>query len=151
MNKQEENDNEVITKAYVDQFRQENERSRQDLGLDFYDESNDIPKNNQDNDVNDKKLTNLDSITVNRNPISDNEVADEKYIDDELDRNTLVRFNQTLQNYLKVSVGNDSYKLTKYDKIQITDTTIIQLLITEVTYYKAGLLNVRIKKRNGKI
>ena len=36
---------------------------------------------------------------------------------------TLVRFNQTLQNYLKVSVGNDTYNLTKYDKIQITDTT----------------------------
>ena len=33
------------------------------------------------------------------------------------------RFNQTLENYLKVSVGNDTYNLTKYDKIQITDTT----------------------------
>ena len=37
-----------------------------------------------------------------------------------------MRFNQTLQNYLKVSVGNDSYNLTKYDKIQITDTTKIK-------------------------
>ena len=35
----------------------------------------------------------------------------------------MLRFNQTLQNYLKVSVGNDTYNLTKYDKIQITDTT----------------------------
>ena len=35
LNKQPQNDNEVITKAYVDQFQQENERSRQDLGLDF--------------------------------------------------------------------------------------------------------------------
>ena len=35
-----------------------------------------------------------------------------KYIDDELDKNTIVRFNQTLQNYLKVSVGNDMYSLT---------------------------------------
>ena len=32
LNKQAENDNEVITKAYVDQFHQENERSRRDLG-----------------------------------------------------------------------------------------------------------------------
>ena len=43
-NNQEENDIQVITKAYVDQFHQEKERSRRDLGLDFYDESNDIVK-----------------------------------------------------------------------------------------------------------
>ena len=66
-------------KAYVDQFHQENERSRQDVGLDFYIESN-----------------------------------------------TLLKFNQTLQNSLKVSVGNDIYNLTKYDKKQITDTTVIK-------------------------
>ena len=53
-------------------------------------------------------------------------MARKKYIDDELDKNTVLRFNQTLQNYLKVSVGNDTYNLTKYDKIQITDTTIIK-------------------------
>ena len=69
------------------------------------------------------KLTNLDSITVNRNPNLDNELANKKYIDNELDKNTVLRFNQTLQNYLKVSVGNDTYNLTKYDKIQFTDTT----------------------------
>ena len=123
LNKQPENDNEVITKAYVDQFHQENERSRRDVGLSFYDESNDLVKNYQDNDFNDNKLTNLDSITVNRNSTSDNEVSNKKYIDDELDKNTVLRFNQTLQNYLKVSVGNDTYNLTKCDKIQITDTT----------------------------
>ena len=44
LNKQAENDNEVITKAYVDQFHQDNERSRRDLGLDFYNESNDLVK-----------------------------------------------------------------------------------------------------------
>ncbi len=75
LNKQAENDNEVITKAYVDQFHQENERSRQDLGIDFYNESSDLVKNNQDNNLNDNKLTNLDSITVNRNPTSDNELV----------------------------------------------------------------------------
>ena len=70
---------EIPTKSYVDSLHRENERSRRDLGLDFYDESN-----------------------------------------------TLVRFNKTLQNYLKVSVGNDTYNLTKYDKIQIIDTTEIK-------------------------
>ena len=70
---------ELPTKSYVDRLHGENERSRRDLGLDFYDESS-----------------------------------------------TLVRFNQTLQNYLKVSVGNDTYNLTKYNKISITDITEIK-------------------------
>ena len=82
LNKQAENDNEVITKAYVDQFHLENERSRRDLGIDFYNESANLVKNNQDNNLNDNKLINLDSITVNRNPTSDNELANKKYIDD---------------------------------------------------------------------
>ena len=70
---------ELPTKSYVDSLHGENERSRRDLVLDFYDESS-----------------------------------------------TLVRFNQTLQNYLKVSVGNDTYNLTKYKKISITDITEIK-------------------------
>ena len=119
LNKQAENDNEVITKAYVDQFHQENERSRRDLGIDFHDESNDLVKTNYDNDPNDNKLTNIDSITINRNPTSDHEVTNKKYIVDELDKNAFLRFNQTLQNYPKVSVGNDTFNLTKYDKIQL--------------------------------
>ena len=123
MNKQAENDNEVITKAYVDQFHQENERSRRDLGIDFYNESSDIVKNNQDNDLNDNKLKNINSITYNNNPTDDNHVRNKKYIDDELDKNTIVRFNQTLQNYLKVYVGYDTFNLTEYDKIQLTDIT----------------------------
>ena len=126
LNKQAENDNEVITKAYVDQFHQENERSRRDLGNDFYNESNDLVKNNQDNDLNDNKLTNIDSIKVYRNPNSNNELVNKKYLDDELDKNTIVSFNQTLENYLKISVGNDIYSLAKYDKIQLTDTTIFK-------------------------
>ena len=126
LNKQAENDNEVITKAYLDQFRQENERSRRDVGLDFYHESSDLVKSNQDNVFNDNKITNLDSIKLNRNPISDNEITNKKYVDDSIGECTMLRFNQTLQNYLKVSVGNDTYNLTKYDKIQLTDSTIIK-------------------------
>ena len=70
---------ELPTKSYVDSLQGENERSRRDLGLDFYDESS-----------------------------------------------TLVRFNQTLQNYLKVSVVNDTCNLTKYNKTSITDITAIK-------------------------
>ena len=126
LNEQAENDNQVIMKAYVDQFHQENERSRRDLGIDFYNESNDIVKNNQDNDLKDNKLTKINSITINNNPTDDNHVSNKKYIDDELDKNTILRFIQTLQNYLKVSVGSDTYNPTKYDKIQILDTTEIK-------------------------
>ena len=64
------NDKQVITKTYVDQFHQENEQSTRDLGVDFYNESNDLVKNNQDNDLNDNQITILDTITVNRNPNS---------------------------------------------------------------------------------
>ena len=123
LNKQAENDNEVITKAYLDQFHNDNERNRRDLGLSFYNEEVDLVKNNQDNNFNDNKLMNIDSITVNRNPTSDDEVPNKKYIDDELDKNTILRFNQTLQKCLKISVGNDTYNLTKYDKTQLTDIT----------------------------
>ena len=83
-------------------------------------------KNNQDNDVNDNKLSNLDSITVSRDPGSNNEVTNKKYVDDDLDKNTIVRFNQTLSNYLKVSVENDTYNLTKYNKKSNTDVTEIK-------------------------
>ena len=76
---------ELPTKSYVDSLHGENERSRRDLGLDFYDESS-----------------------------------------------TLVGFNQTLQNYSKFSVGNDTYNLAKYNKISITD-------ITEIKFPNSGI------------
>ena len=151
MNKQAENDSGVITKAYVDQFHQENERSRRDVGLDFCDESNDLVKNNQDNDHNDKKLTNLDSVSVIRNPNSDNELANKKYIDDDLDKNTVLRFNQTLENYLKVSVRNDTCNLTKNDRIQITDTTIIKYPNTGGYLLQNWVIKCNDKNKNGKI
>ena len=126
LKKQAENDNEVVTKSYVDHFHQENEQSRRHLGIDFYNESSDLVKNIKDNDFNDNKLTNINSITINNNPPKDDHVCNKKYIDGKLDKKTIVRFNQTLQNYLKVSVGNDTYNLTKYNKISITDETEIK-------------------------
>ena len=101
------------TKSYVDSLHEIN-RNRRDLSSVFNDQENDFDKN---------KLTNLDSVTVGRDPSSDNELSNEFYNDNELDRNTSLRFNQTLKNDLKVSVGNDNYNFTKYDKIQITVTT----------------------------
>ena len=151
LNTQTVNDNQVITKAYVDHIHNDNERNRRDLGLSFYNEKVDLVKNNQNNDFNDNKLTNLDSITVNRRPSLDNELANKKFIVDELDKNTKVSLNQTLENYLKVSVGNDTYILTKYNKIQITDTTVIRvgnIGSVVLPYWKCICNN---KSNNGKI
>ena len=69
--------------------------------------------NNHDNDFNDNKLLKLDSVSVNRNPTSNIELTNKKYIDDELDENTILRFSQTLLSYLKVSVGNETKKINK--------------------------------------
>ena len=151
MNKEAENDNQVITKAYVDQFHQENERSRRNLGIVFYNESNNLVKSNQDNDFNDNKLTNINSITINNNPTDDNHVSNKKYIDDSIAEDTLLRFNQTLMNYLKVSVGNDTYNLTKYDKIQLTDTTVTKAGKTGGYLLQNWNIKCNDKNNNGKI
>ena len=122
------NDNQDIIKAYVDQYHDDIERNRRNSGLAVFDEKVDLVKINQDNNFNNNKLTNLDSVLIKREPVSDNELANKKYIDDELDKSTVQRFNQTRESYLKVSVGNETFNLTKYNKIQLTDTTFIRQL-----------------------
>ena len=117
------NDNQVITKSYVDQFHQENERSGWDVGLDFYDEWNDLVTNNQDNKFDINKATNLDSVSVIRNPSSDNDLANRKYVDDLICAGNVLVFIQTLEKYFKVFVVNDTYNLNKCDKIQTADTS----------------------------
>ena len=107
---------ELPTKSYVDSLH-ESSRNRRDLSSVF---------NDQDNEFDNNKLTNLDSITVHRDFNLDNELSNKKYVDDSIAESTLLRFNQTLENYLKVSVGNDTYNFTKYNKIQIKDTTEIK-------------------------
>ena len=151
LNTQAVNDNQVITKAYVDQFHQENERSRRDLGIDFYNESSDIVNINPDNHLNYNKLTNINSITINNNPTDDNHVSNKEFIDNELDKKTIVRFSQTLQNYLKVSVGNDTYNLTKNNKIQLTDKTTMKSGNTGGYLLTYGKIICNDKNNNGKI
>ena len=103
-------------KSYVDSLH-ENRRIRRGLSSVF---------NDQDNEFDSNKIKNLDSITASRNLNLDNELSNEKNVDDSTGEGTTVSFNQTLQNYLKASVGNDVFNLTKYDRIQIPDTTIIK-------------------------
>ena len=64
-----------------------------------------------------------DSTTTKRNPNPENELLNKQNVDDELDKNTILIFNQTLQNNLKISVGNIICSLTKNDRKQVTDTT----------------------------
>ena len=99
---------EIPTKSYVGSLH-ESSRNRGDLSLVF---------NNQDNEFDKNKLTNLHSITVNRDTNLDNELSKKKYVDGSIVEGTLLKFNQTLENYLKVSVGNDTYNITKYRKTQ---------------------------------
>ena len=151
LNTQAVTDNQVITKAYVDQFRQEFERSRQDLRIDFYNESSDLLKNYQVNDFNGKKIINIDSITTNREPTSGNEVTNENYVDDSIGEGTKRRFNQTLQNYLKVSVENDIYSLTNFDEIQFIDKTKTEYPNTGGDLPQNWLKNCDEKNNSGKL
>ena len=89
--------------SYIDNLHEIN-RDRRDLSSVF---------NDQDTEFDNNKLSNLDSITVNRDPNLDNELSIKKYVDNSKGEGTLLRFNQILENYLKVSVGNDTYNLTK--------------------------------------
>ena len=57
--------------------------------------------NNQDKNFCNIRLPNLDSITVNGNPTIDIEISIKKYVDDELDEITSVRFKQSLQKFSK--------------------------------------------------
>ena len=62
---------ELPTKLYFDSLH-EVERKRRDLSSVF---------NDQDNEFDNNKLPNIDSIAVNRDPSSFNELANKKYVD----------------------------------------------------------------------
>ena len=63
----------------------------------------------------------------------------------------VLRFNQTLKNYLKGSVGNDTYNFTKYDKKQIADTTINKYPNTGGCLLQKWVLKCNDKNNNGKV
>ena len=107
--------------------------------------------NDQDNEFDNTKLFNLDSITVIRDPRSDNDLVNKKDNDNSIGEGTIVRFNQTLENYSKVSVGNDTHNLTKYDKIQIKDTTFIKYPNTGGYILQKWVIKCNVKNINGKI
>ena len=132
---------EIPTKNYVDSFH-ESSRNRRDLSSVFNDLDNEFDKN---------KITNLVSIIVNRDPSSDIELANKKYDEDSIGGGNVLRSNQALQNYLKVTVGNDTYNLTEYDKKQSTDTTIIKYPNTGGYLLQNWVIKCNDKTNNGNI
>ena len=107
--------------------------------------------NDQDNDFDNNKLTNLDSVVVNRNPSSDNELANKKYVDDSIGEGKLLKLNRILQSYLKKSVGNDTNNLTNYDKTQFKDTTFTKYPNTVGYLLQNWVLNCNDNNFSGKI
>ena len=77
---------ELRTKSYVDSLHEINRNGRDLLSV----------YNDQDNEFDKKKLTNLDSITVIRNPSLYKELANKNYVDDSIGERNVLSFNQTL-------------------------------------------------------
>ena len=117
---------ELPTKAYIDGLHDQNERSRRNLGIDFYDESDNLVKNNQNNNFNNNIISNIQSIEINNDPTNNKHGINKKYLDDKLDNDTIIRLNDNSHNeYLKVQINNNFYNLQIHNKIQITDVTKI--------------------------
>ena len=108
---------ETPTKASVESLS-EDDRIRRDVSTVF---------NDQDNELDNFNLTKVDWITVKSVRLINEEVLKKNCFYDELIKSTISRFNPTLQNYLKVSVGNTVSNLTKYDRKQKINTTLIKI------------------------
>ena len=132
---------ELPTKSYVDSLHESN-RNRRDLSSVF---------NDQDNIFDSNILNNLDTVVVKRNRSSVNEIANKKYDDDSIGEGNVLRVNQTLQNYLEVSVGIDTYNFTKNDKTQITDATIFKYPNTFDYLLDNCVIKCNDKNNSGKI
>ena len=78
----------------------------------------------QDDKVDNNKARNLNSGTINRNPTIDDELSNRNDFDDELDKNTTLSFNQTLENSLTASFRNNVSNFKKYNRKRILGTTI---------------------------
>ena len=104
----------------------------------------------QDMEFDTNSLTTLQKLTVNRNPTSDEEVSNQNHIDNELNKNTFSRFSHSLQNYLKISVGNDVYNLTKNHRIQFTDTTVTKYPNHEGVFLQQRIRKCSDENNNGK-
>ena len=90
LNPEQIEDKHLPTKYYVDSLS-ENNGNRRDLSKVF---------NNQKNDFDSIKLKNLNNQAVTRNPILNEEVSNKINVDTELDKEIVLRYMQSLQNYI---------------------------------------------------
>ena len=60
-----------------------------------------------------------------RDPSLFSELTNKNYVDGSTGESTTLSIHQTLENYLKVTVGDAVYNLTEYGRIRITDATIM--------------------------
>ena len=132
---------ELPTKSYVESVL-ESRNKRRDLSSVF---------NDQDNEFDNNIIPNLDSVVVNRIPSSDKELSNKKYVDDSIGEGNVLRFNQTFEDFLEVSVGNDTNNLAKTDRIQMTDTASIRYPNTDGYLLQNWVIKCNDENYNGKI
>ena len=99
LNPEPSDDNHVTTKANVESLS-ENDRKKRDLSSLY---------NDQDKDSDNNKLTTFDSLTVSRNPTIDKELSKKNFVDDSIGEASILKFNQTLQTYLRLSADDIVY------------------------------------------
>ena len=77
-------------------------------------------------------------------------MANKKFVDESIGGGNILGFNQILKNFLKVSVGKDLYNLSKYDKIQFTDTSIMKYPNTGGYLLQKWVIKCNDKNNNSK-
>ena len=122
---------EMPTKSLVDVLS-ENDRNKRKMSTAF---------NDRVIGFDDNKSTNWHIITVKRHTTSDNELS--KKVGDLIGEDSILRFIETQQNYIKVTVGNTDYNLTKLDTEQTEDTTNPKTRNGGDFFYLDGKQNVK--------
>ena len=94
--------------------------------------------NDQDNNFKDNKLAKKDSISIINEPCLFNENAHKIIVYAFIENGSMLRLNQTSENYLKVSVKGNVFNLEKYYTNTIVDTKSknSQPIITAVMQHK---------------
>ena len=94
---------------------------------------------NQDNDLNDNKLKNIDSVTVKRNPASDNELVNKNILMMKKIKILflgLIRLYKIISKYLLETIYIILLNMIKY-KLQIQQKLNVQIQVAIV--YRIGL------------
>ena len=95
-------------------MHQENEQSRRDVILEFYDENDNLVKNNQINYFNDNIILNVQSIEIKDEPSSNNHACNKEYTDKIITHENLIT--NTRNNDMKAKIlTNVNFLQVNYD------------------------------------